>query len=111
MLLSWTGVITLWTDILTLRPELNSGPTKQRTYGSRPRQDGGQGGPDSWLRQKPWELTATPGHVAEGRGLPEQLGSYGGADWQGWDEWQAGGLDGRELSVVEGGESRSEGVT
>lgn len=52
MLLSRTGVITLWTDIWTLRPELNSGPTTQRTYGSRTRQDGGQDGPDSWLRRR-----------------------------------------------------------
>jgi len=51
MLLSRTGVITLWTDIWTLRPALNSGPSTQRTYGSRPRQDGGQEGPDSWLRR------------------------------------------------------------
>lgn len=49
MLLRRTGVITLWTDIFTLRPALNSGPTTQRTYGSRPRHDGGQDAPVSWL--------------------------------------------------------------
>lgn len=52
MLLSRTGVMALCTDILTLRPELNSGPTTQLTYGSRPRHDGGQDGPDSWLKHR-----------------------------------------------------------
>lgn len=42
---------------------------------------------------------------------PEQLGGYSGTDWQGWDEWQAGGLDGWELSVIEGGKAGGEGVT
>lgn len=63
MLLSSTGIITLWTAILTLRPALNCGPTTQRTYGSRTRHDGGQGGPVSWLRHKPSEVTVTPGQV------------------------------------------------
>lgn len=70
MLLSRIGFITFWTDIWTLRPLLNSGPTTQRTYGSRPCQGRGQDGPVSWLRHRTalW-VTLTPGQVTWGVGL------------------------------------------
>lgn len=113
MLLSRTGVMTLWTDIFTLRPELNSGPTTQRTYGSRPRHDVGQEGPVSWLRDSHAQSDVTCSVISDLRGWdsPEQLGSYSGTDWQGWDEWQTRGLDGWELSVIERGKTRCERVT
>lgn len=70
MLLSRTGVIRFWTDIRTLRPELNSGPRTQRTYGSRPLQDGGQAGPDSWLRHRRHsQVGITPEQVRRGAAL------------------------------------------
>lgn len=50
------------------------------------------------------------GRVPEGWGLPKQLGGHSGSNWQGWNEWQTGGLNGRELSVIEGGKARGEGV-
>lgn len=46
----------------------------------------------------------------KGRGWPEQFGGDVGADWLSRDDWQAGGLGGRKLSVVKGGKSRCERV-